>query len=188
MKKLIIISAPSGAGKTTLIKEILKENFNLEFSISTCSREKRKGEIDKKDYYFISLKKFKEKIKENAFIEWEEVYKNNFYGTSNDEINRIWENGKNIIFDIDVIGGLNIKKQFPKNSIAIFIMPPSIEELEKRLKKRSTDDKKNILKRIKKAKDEIKFSDKFDEIIVNDNLQEALIKLKKLIKKFLDFK
>ena len=186
MKKLVIISAPSGSGKTTLVKEVLKEDFNLKFSISACSRTKRTGEIQGKDYYFLGIDEFKHKINNNEFVEWEEVYKNNFYGTLKSEVQSILEKNQNIIFDIDVIGGLNIKKQYMKNSISIFIMPPSIKELENRLRNRNTDSEENIKKRIAKAGEEIKLAKDFDKIIINDDLQNAVKKMKEILKKFLN--
>jgi len=184
--KLIILSAPSGAGKSTIISHLLKENeFNLEFSISACSRKPRKGEKNGKDYYFLSTKEFKQKIKNNEFIEWEEVYENNFYGTLKTEIDRIFAKKNNVIFDIDIAGGLNIKKQYSQNAISIFIMPPSVAELEKRLKVRGTDSEENIKKRIDKAKYEISFADSFDKKVVNENITKAVEDTKKIISKFL---
>ncbi len=185
--KLIIFSAPSGSGKTTLVHYLLnKPELNLAFSISAASREKREGEQNGKDYYFISPEEFKEKIKKNAFIEWEEVYKNNFYGTLKEEVERLRNMGKNIIFDIDVKGGLNIKKQFPEDSLAIFVQPPSIEELIQRLKNRKTETPEKIKMRIDKAEDELKFADKFDRIILNDNLEKAKNEAYKVVKNFLE--
>ena len=184
--KMIIISAPSGAGKTTIVKKLLKQKtHNLTFSISACSRPKRKNEIHEKDYYFISVNEFKQKIKNNEFIEWEEVYHNQFYGTLHSEIKKIWKNGKNVVFDVDVVGGLNIKKQFPKEALSIFIKPPSINELKNRLINRSTDTKANIIKRINKAEKELQYENKFDAVIINDNLQEAIKNTKQIIADFL---
>ena len=137
--KCIIFSAPSGAGKTTIVHHLLSKNLGLEFSISACSRDPRPNEVDKKDYHFLGIDGFKDKIKEQAFVEWEEVYTNNFYGTLKSEMERIWSEGKAVIFDVDVIGGLNIKKQFGDNAYSIFVKPPSYEELEKRLRGRSTE-------------------------------------------------
>ena len=183
--KLVIFSAPSGAGKTTIVRHLLKKNLNLQFSVSACSREKRKGEINGKDYYFLSTEEFNNKIKKDEFVEWEEVYENHFYGTLKKEIERIWNEGKNVIFDVDVIGGLNIKKQFPGQSLAIFIQPPSVEELEKRLTNRSTDSEKNIRKRIEKAKYELGFAGEFDQIIINDNLEKAKKQAEETVRNFL---
>ena len=184
--KLLIFSAPSGAGKTTIVKHLIEQNFNLEFSISACSRPKRKGEVDTVDYYFLSVDEFKKNIKNNKFIEWEEVYKNQFYGTLKFEVERIWDKGNNAIFDVDVKGGLNIKKQYGDKALAVFVMPPSIEELKNRLLLRSTDSVENINKRIEKAEYEISFADKFDKIIVNDDLDTTLIKAKHLVEEFLN--
>ena len=149
--KLIVFSAPSGAGKTTIVHHLLNQNLGLEFSISACSRSKRKNEINGKDYYFLSTEEFKHKISNNEFVEWEEVYHDNFYGTLKAELERIWNNGHHVIFDVDVIGGLNIKNSYPKETLAIFVQPPSVEELRSRLYKRSTDSQQNIEKRISKV-------------------------------------
>lgn len=183
--KLIIFSAPSGAGKTTIVKKLLQENFNLEFSISACSREKRNNEEHDKDYYFISVEEFKNSIEKDEFIEWEEVYPNQFYGTFRSEIDRIWNKGNNVIFDVDVIGGLNIKKQYPDKSLAVFVEPPSIAELEKRLMNRSTDCKEHINKRIAKAKMELSYADRFDVVIINKDLEKAVKDTIEVITKFL---
>ncbi|MBE9467298.1 MAG: guanylate kinase [Bacteroidetes bacterium] len=184
--KLLIFSAPSGAGKTTIVKHLIEQNFNLEFSISACSRPKRVGEVDKFDYYFLGVDEFKQSINSNKFIEWEEVYKDQFYGTLKSEVDRIWDKGNNAIFDVDVKGGINIKKQYGDKALAVFVMPPSIEELKKRLLLRSTDSIENIDKRIEKAEYEISFADKFDKIIVNDDLDTTLAKAKKIVEEFLD--
>ena len=149
--RIIIFSAPSGSGKTTIANRILKKNLNLEFSVSACSRSKRIGEIHEKDYYFLSVQEFKEKISNGEFLEWEEVYADNFYGTLWSEIERIQNKGKHIFFDVDVIGGLNLKKEFGDKALSIFIMPPSIKILEERLKIRSTESIEDIQKRISKA-------------------------------------
>ena len=183
--RLIIISAPSGAGKTTIVKHILKAGFNLKFSISASSRARRPEEVDGKDYYFMSVQSFKQKIEENAFIEWEEVYKDHFYGTLKSEIQRIWESGNHVIFDVDVVGGLNIKKFYNDLARAIFIMPPSAEVLEERLRKRSTETEENLLIRLKKAKQEVAFAEKFDTVVVNDNLKEAIAEVELNIGSFL---
>ena len=179
--KFIIFSAPSGAGKTSIVKHLLESGLPLEFSISACSRCPRNGEIHGKDYYFLSTNEFKEKIKKNEFIEWEEVYQDNFYGTLKSEIERIWGHGNHIIFDIDVKGGLKLKKINPDRTLAIFVMPPSLEELEHRLVNRSTDDAATIRKRVEKAVYELKFADQFDIILVNDNLQDAQNKAFKIV-------
>ncbi len=184
--KLIIFSAPSGAGKTTLVKAMLDSGTDLEFSVSACSRPKRAGETNGKDYYFIGLEEFKEKIREDAFLEWEEVYKDHFYGSLESEVERIRSKGRHVIFDVDVYGGLNIKKQYGKYALSIFIMPPSLEVLEERLRKRSSDAEENILKRINKARHEIGKAVEFDEIIVNDDLDTAIAEAKKLVSDFLN--
>ncbi len=185
--KLIIFSAPSGSGKTTLVHHLLQQpELNLAFSVSATSREKRPNETHGKDYYFISPDAFKQKIKNDAFIEWEEVYKNNFYGTLKSEVERLINNGKNVIFDIDVKGGLNIKKQYPTNSLAIFLQPPSIAELKKRLQSRQTESAEKIKMRIDKAGEEIQYAKDFDVIIVNDNLEKAKKEAYRIVKSFLE--
>ncbi|MEA3450600.1 MAG: guanylate kinase [Bacteroidota bacterium] len=186
MNKMIIISAPSGAGKTTIVKEIMKiESLNLMFSISATSRKPRKNEKDKVDYNFLSISDFKNKIKKQEFVEWEQVYENQFYGTLKSEIKQIWDINKNIIFDVDVKGGIKIKKQFPDNSLAIFIKPPSIDELKNRLQQRGTESIKSLQKRIDKAKYELTFEDKFDVTIINNRLSDAILKTKQIITEFL---
>ncbi len=185
MGKMVIFSAPSGAGKTTLVKYLLKQDLNLEFSVSACSRPKRKDEVDGKDYYFLTPEEFREKIKNNEFVEWEEVYEDNFYGTLKSEIERIWKNGRNVIFDVDVIGGLNIKKQYQDKALLVFVMPPSIEELERRLKGRSTESSVSLKKRVEKARHEIGFASRFDKIIVNDSLERAKNTSYKIVSQFL---
>jgi guanylate kinase len=183
--KLIILCAPSGSGKTTLAKFLLKQNFNLGFSISATSRQSRSGEIDGKDYYFLSLKDFKNKIKNEEFLEYEEVYDGIYYGTLRSELNRLWSLGLNILFDIDVQGGINLKNILPKKSLSIFIQPPSIKILKKRLKKRNTESEKNISLRISKAKEELSYSNKFDLVIINKDLMEAEKKLKNAVLSFI---
>ena len=149
--KLVIISAPSGAGKTSIVNHLLKEDLNLEFSISATSRKPRNNEISGKDYYFVTVSDFKARIQKNEFLEWEEVYKDHFYGTLKSEIERIWSLKKHVLFDVDVKGGINLKNIFGKNAISIFIMPPSVKELEKRLLARGTDDRSKIKVRVEKA-------------------------------------
>lgn len=186
MSKLIIFSAPSGSGKTTIVKQILKKINNLEFSISACSRNKREGEIDGKDYYFLGIDEFNKKINASEFLEWEEVYNDQYYGTLKSEVQRIWDKGNNVIFDIDVIGGLNIKKQFNNQALALFIMPPSIKELQNRLSGRGTDTDKSIAKRIAKAEEEIGYSKDFDKIVINNNLEIAIEETYKIITDFIN--
>ena len=183
--KAVIISAPSGAGKTTLVNNLLKTKIPLLFSISACSRAPREGEEDKKDYYFLSIEEFKEKIKAQDFIEWEEVYQGNFYGTLKKEIERIWKEKKHVVFDVDVVGGISLKEYFKENSISIFIKPPSMEVLSKRLKKRNTEDRKSIKNRLEKSIEEMKSIDKFDKIIVNDELSISSKNIIETVKKFL---
>jgi len=173
--KLIVFSAPSGSGKTTIVKYLLRqEELNLEFSISATSREKRGQEVHAKDYYFLSAKEFKSKIKADEFLEWEEVYRDNFYGTLKTEVERIWALGKHVIFDIDVSGGLRIKRKFPEQTLAIFVKPPSIDELKIRLKKRKTESEDKINMRVAKASAELATAPLFDVIIENDKLERAL--------------
>ncbi|UKM65374.2 guanylate kinase [Flavobacteriaceae bacterium GSB9] len=173
--KLIVFSAPSGSGKTTIVRHLLGlDDLNLEFSISATSREKRGTEVNGKDYYFLSAKEFKNKIKNDEFLEWEEVYRDNFYGTLKTEVERIWEKGKNVIFDIDVSGGLRIKRKFPEKTLAIFVKPPSIDELKIRLKKRKTESADKINMRVAKASAELATAPLFDTIIINDDLEKAL--------------
>ena len=183
--KAVIISAPSGAGKTTLVNKLLKAKLPLSFSVSACSRAPRDGEEDKKDYYFFSVEEFKEKIKAQDFVEWEEVYKGNFYGTLKKEIERIWEEKKHVVFDVDVVGGISLKKYFKENSISIFIKPPSMEVLSERLKKRNSDDRKAIKNRLEKSFEEMKSIDKFDKIIINDELNISTKYIVEIVEKFL---
>lgn len=183
--KAVIISAPSGAGKTTLIKKLTEAKLPLLFSVSACNRKPREGEENKKDYYFLSTKEFKEKIKAQDFIEWEEVYDGDFYGTLKKEINRIWKEKKHVVFDVDVIGGISLKEYFKENSISIFIKPPSIDVLEERLKKRKTDDTESIKNRLEKSFEEMKSIDKFDKIIINEKLNVSSKNIIETVKKFL---
>ncbi|MFI1771199.1 guanylate kinase [Thalassobellus citreus] len=184
--KLIVFSAPSGSGKTTIVRHLLGiDDLNLEFSISATSREKRGTEVHAKDYYFLSLKEFKNKIKNDEFLEWEEVYRDNFYGTLKTEVERIWAMGKHVIFDIDVSGGLRIKRKFPEETLAIFVKPPSIDELKIRLKKRKTESEDKINMRVSKASAELATAPLFDVIVVNDNLENALTEAESLVSNFL---
>jgi len=183
--KLIIISAPSGAGKTTIVHSLLESDLGLEFSVSAASRPKRKNEVDGKDYYFISVKDFKEKIKNEKFLEWEEVYKDHFYGTLKSEVERIWAKGHHVIFDVDVYGGINIKKYYKHKALSIFIMPPSMKHLDQRLRGRSTESEENLSKRLEKAEHEMSFAGEFDRIIINDNLETALTEAKEIVTEFL---
>lgn len=173
--KLIVFSAPSGSGKTTIVQYLLAQpELGLEFSVSATSREPRTDEVDGKDYYFLKLEDFKKKIKNEEFLEWEEVYRDNFYGTLKTEVEKIWAAGKNVIFDIDVVGGLDIKNIYPEQTLAVFVKPPSIEELKIRLKKRKTESDDKINMRVAKASIELATAPQFDHIIENNNLQKAL--------------
>lgn len=184
--KLIVFSAPSGSGKTTIVRHLLKQKeLNLEFSISATSRAPRGGEKHGEHYYYISLKEFKQHIKNDDFLEWEEVYRDNFYGTLKTEIERIWALGKNVIFDIDVVGGLRIKKKFPDKTLAVFVKPPSVDELKIRLKKRKTESEDKINMRVAKASVEMATAPQFDHIIENDILDHALEKAHKLVNEFI---
>ena len=171
--KLIVFSAPSGSGKTTLVHYLLKKILNLSFSISATSRKPRENEIDGKDYFFLSKENFISKINNGKFLEYEEVYDGIFYGTLLDEVEKNWEKGKHVIFDIDVVGGINIKKLFPERTLAIFVKPPSIESLEERLNNRGDDSPEEIHQRVEKAKKEMEYSSQFDKVILNDKLEES---------------
>lgn len=184
--KLIVFSAPSGSGKTTIVRHLLaQEDLNLGFSISCTSREARGDEKHGENYYFISLKEFKQHIKDGDFLEWEEVYRDNFYGTLKTEVERIWNNGKNVIFDIDVVGGLRIKKKYPEKTLAVFVKPPSIDELKIRLKKRQTESDDRINMRIAKASVELATAPQFDYIIKNNDLETALNEAHDLVADFI---
>lgn len=184
--KLIIVSAPSGAGKTTLVKYLLESINELEFSVSCATRQPRPNEKNGVDYYFITPEEFRKKIKNDEFAEWEEVYTDSYYGTLKSEIERIISKGNSVIFDIDVIGGINLKKIYPKNSLSIFIMPPSIGELENRLRDRKTESEEKLRQRVEKAARELRMSSEFDCIILNDRLKESKIDILKTVRDFLD--
>ncbi|MAN59864.1 MAG: guanylate kinase [Flavobacteriaceae bacterium] len=185
--KLIVFSAPSGSGKTTIVQYLLaQEELNLDFSISCTSRDPRGDEQHGREYYFITLKDFKQHIKQGDFLEWEEVYRDNFYGTLKSEIERIWATGKNVIFDIDVVGGLRIKKKFPDQTLAVFVKPPSVDELKRRLKKRKTESEERINMRIAKASVELATAPQFDYTIKNHDLQTALDEAKNLVGHFIE--
>jgi len=188
-KKLIIFSAPSGSGKTTIVKHLLATNSNLGFSISACTRDKRgRTEEHGKDYYFLTPEEFKKKIDNDEFVEWEQVYPGAFYGTLKSEIERVWQTGKHVVFDVDVKGGLNIKKFYGERALAIFVKCPSMEVLEQRLRARETDTEESISNRLFKVKFEMSFEDKFDVILVNNELSEALDKAQKLVDDFINNK
>ena len=184
--KLFIFSAPSGAGKTTIVKHLLnKFNQELSFSISATTRPPRGQEVDGRDYYFISKEAFQEKIKNKEFVEYEEVYNGIYYGTLQSEIQRIWGDGKSVVFDIDVVGGRNLKGIFQNQALAIFVQPPSLEELERRLSTRGTDSIEKVKERIEKAEYELDQAKFFDTILLNDNLPEACQQAERLIEDFL---
>ena len=183
--KLIIFSAPSGAGKTTIVKHLLQQNLNLEFSISATSRKARPNEKHGKDYYFLSNTEFRQKIENNEFLEWEEVYNDILYGTLKNEVERIRETGKNVVFDVDVVGGLNIKKYYGIDALAVFVQPPSVEELRTRLTNRSTETEEKIKMRVAKAEEELSYAPQFDVILINDSLEKAFEKAESLVSSFL---
>ncbi len=183
--KLIILSAPSGAGKSTIVQALLKKDYKLEFSISATSRAPRGEEKDGVEYYFLSPEEFKNRIAQDAFLEWEEVYANNYYGTLKSEVERITSKGNNIVFDVDVVGGVNIKKMYGDDALSLFIQPPSIEELRNRLKNRGTDSDEKIAVRIAKAEKELDYAKQFDHVIINDNLEHALENAEKVLTSFL---
>lgn len=185
--KLLVFSAPSGSGKTTIVRHLLAQpELNLEFSISAATRELRGEEVNGKDYYFMSIADFKKHIKADDFIEWEEVYRDNFYGTLKSEVERIWAKGKNVIFDIDVSGGLRIKSKFPKETLAVFVKPPSVDELKRRLKERSTESEDKINMRIAKAHVELATAPQFDKVIKNYDLDVAKHEAYELVKAFVN--
>ena len=183
--KLVIISAPSGAGKTTIVKHLLSSGLNLEFSISATTREIREGEKNGTDYYFMSPDEFRRKVENEDFVEWVEVYKDHFYGTLKSELERIWAKGNHVLFDVDVKGGVSLKRIFSENAISLFIKPPSLEELEFRLVNRGTDKPEKIKIRLEKAREELSFEDHFDHVVINDNLMKARDEGYNLIKGFI---
>lgn len=184
--KLLLFCGPSGSGKTTIVHHLLKTDPRLAFSVSATTREKRQNEIDGVDYHFISVEEFKKKIDAGHFIEWEEVYGNRYYGTLHSEIKTIWSNGKVPVFDVDVIGGLKIKKTFGKNLLSVFVRPPSVEELHNRLKARNSETPESFKARTAKSEHELTYAFSFDKIIVNDNLNFALKEARLLVNDFLD--
>lgn len=184
--KLVILSAPSGAGKTTIVKHLLDSGLNLAFSISATTRAPRGNEMDGIDYFFLSVPEFRRRIENNEFVEWEEVYKDLLYGTLKSEIERIWSAGKHVIFDVDAKGGISLKKIFGKKSIAIFIIPPSVDELESRLIKRGTDKPEKIKMRVNKAAEELEFANQFDTVLINRYLDNAKEEAVKIVTSFLE--
>lgn len=185
-RKLLIITAPSGAGKTSITRFLLNKYPNLAFSISAATRPPRGKEKNGVDYYFMSQEEFQQKIKNNEFIEWEMVYEGNYYGTLKSELERIWSEGKTPMLDIDVKGAIHVEQQFPNDSLTIFVQPPSVEELKKRLESRGTDTSQNIATRLNKATYELSFSHSFDVVIVNDDLEKACAETEAAIKEFLN--
>ena len=183
--KLIIFSAPSGAGKTTIVRYLLEQNLNLAFSVSATSRKPRINEQHGVDYYFLDNESFMQRVAKGDFLEWEEVYAGTCYGTLKSEVERLTSEGKNVLFDVDVIGGVNIKKFYKEQALSVFVQPPSIKELRNRLEKRATDAPEIIEKRIAKAEYELTFAPQFDYILINDNLEKAQIEAENLIRKFI---
>jgi guanylate kinase len=183
--KALIFSAPSGSGKTTIVKHLLKANPDLGFSISASTRDKRgRTEQNGKDYYFLSPEEFKNKIDSNDFIEWEEVYEGNFYGTLKSEIQRIWDEGKDVVFDVDVKGGLNLKKYFGDKALAVFVKVPSVDTLKERLHDRGTESDESLSRRLFKANFEMTFQDQFDVVLVNEELDKSLKEAQRLYDNF----
>ncbi|MDP1728134.1 MAG: guanylate kinase [Bacteroidota bacterium] len=185
-KKVIIFCAPSGSGKTTIVKHLLSVNTKLAFSVSACTRKQREGEVDGKDYYFLSVEEFKQKIAQGAFLEYEEVYGGNFYGTLKSEIDRIWSLGKIVLFDVDVVGGLSIKNYFGDQALGVFVKPPDVQELENRLRYRSTETEQTLQMRIEKAIQELTYESKFEKVLLNDKLEKTLIEAESLVNEFLN--
>ncbi len=184
--KLIIVSAPSGAGKTTIVRHLLSLPLPLAFSVSATSRAPRTGEVNGRDYYFLSTEAFRQKIEAGEFLEWEEVYPGTYYGTLKSEVERIWNDGKSVVFDVDVVGGLNIKKAYGDKALAIFIQPPSVEVLRQRLRNRSTESEEKIATRIAKAEYELSFAPQFDLVLINNILEVALAEAERVVKNFLE--
>ena len=184
--KAIIFSAPSGSGKTSLVKYLMQQVPDLGFSISACTRDKRgRHEVHGRDYYFLSIDEFKQKIDQDAFVEWEEVYAGNFYGTLKEEVHRIWKEGKAVIFDVDVKGGLALKKYFGEQALAIFVKVPSLEVLESRLNDRGTESEESLSRRIYKAKFEMTFEAQFDVTVLNDDFARSSAETVDLVTEFL---
>jgi guanylate kinase len=184
--RVVIISAPSGAGKSTIVRHLLGKGLKLEFSVSATTRTPRGKEKNGVEYYFLSEKAFREKVRDGYFIEWEEVYSGQLYGTPKSEIERIWSRGNHVLFDVDVRGGINLKRTFGNDAVSVFIMPPSIGELEKRLLKRGTDSPEKIKMRVAKAEEEMKLSPEFDHTVINDRLEKAQEEVYKIVKSFID--
>lgn len=184
--KVLIISAPSGAGKSTLVSHLLKAGFPLLFSVSATSRKPRGNEVDGREYYFITAAEFRRRIKRDEFVEWQEVYRNHYYGTLGKEIERIRHAGKIPLFDVDVQGGINLKRIFGDDALSVFIMPPSVDELLKRLVRRGTDTPEQIAMRVEKAASEILLAEQFDTVVINDDLEKACIAIVNVVREFID--
>jgi guanylate kinase len=185
MNKAIIFCAPSGSGKTTIVKHLLSIDSRLSFSVSACTRSQRQGEVHGKDYYFLSQAEFKQKVEAGDFLEYEEVYGGNYYGTLKSEVERIWALGKTVMFDVDVVGGLNIKQYFGEQALAVFVKPPSIQVLEQRLRYRSTETEETLRMRVDKAVHELVFESKFEHVLINNDLTEALKNAESLVNQFI---
>lgn len=183
--KMLIFSAPSGAGKTTILRHLLQHFPQLEFSVSACSRQPREGEVDGRDYHFLSADEFRARIERNEFVEWEEVYPGHFYGTLWSELHRIWNNGNIVAFDVDVKGGINLRSKFD-NALSVFIMPPSIEVLRQRLLNRGTETLEKVEMRVQRAQEEMSYAQQFDKILLNDNLSEAQAQALQMVKSWLN--
>lgn len=183
--KLFIFSAPSGAGKTSIVRGVLREVPGLAFSVSACSRHKRPGEKDGVDYYFLSPDEFREKIRQDDFLEWEEVYPGSYYGTLRSEVERLWGEGFHVVFDVDVAGGMKIREAFPQRALSLFVRPPSLEVLRERLVNRKTETEESLSKRLGKAAQELSFARFFDHVIVNDRLEDATGEAVRLVKGFI---
>ena len=186
MKKMLIVTAPSGAGKTTIVRHLLKTFDNLSFSVSATTRPPREGEVDGKDYYFLTLRKFNNRIKKDAFAEWEEVYPGKFYGTLKKEIAKKWRKKKDLVFDIEVKGATNLKKLYGDRALAVFIKPPSLAELISRLENRDTENKKTLAERIARAKEELTYENNFDKVLINDDLAVALKEAEAIVRDFFE--
>lgn len=185
---VVIFSAPSGAGKSTIVHHLLEKFPQIEFSVSATSRAPRGAEVDGKDYYFFTADQFERKIANNEFVEFEEVYAGTYYGTLRSEIQRLWDKGAVIAFDVDVKGGVNIKRLFGENALSVFVMPPSVKVLEERLRSRGTDSPESIAKRLAKAEEEIQYSPKFDKVLINDDLRRAFEEAEMIVGEFINSK
>ena len=183
---MIVFTAPSGAGKTTLVRHVLKDRPQLAFSVSATTRARRPDEIDGRDYYFLSKEEFMVEVEQGGFVEWEEVYNGTLYGTLKSEVQRLWSEGRSIIFDIDVRGALSLKKLYGDKVLTLFVKPPSVEILTERLKSRNTESEEQLLTRLSKAKDELAYENRFDVVIVNDNLNTAVAHAERLVDNFLN--